>query len=345
MIHAIWLSVPSLAESAVEVGIERGQVFSRSTNLARYLVNEPANFLTPLKLAKEAKQVAERRGLSIEVFYEERLIEMGMNGLLTVAKGSAQSPAMIVISYKGAPDSNEVLGLIGKGITFDSGGLQIKSMNGMEDMKGDMAGAASVIGAMDAIGTLKPHCNVIAVIPTCENMTSGNAYRPGDVIKTFSGKTIEVHNTDAEGRIVLAEGISYAKRLGATKLVNVATLTGAIVVALGYETSGLMTNNDDWSHEVKTAARIAGELVWELPMFDEYEEYVESKIADVKNDAGYVAGAIQGGMFLRVFAEDTPWVHLDIAGTAYAEEENGIHLKGATGSSVRTLVQLAIRFG
>jgi len=209
----------------------------------------------------------------------------------------------------------------------------------------DMAGAAAVLGAMDAIGALQPHVNVVAVIPACENLVSGRAFKPGDVLTSFSGKTIEVRHTDAEGRLILADGIAYAKHLGATKLVDVATLTGAVIVALGKAASGLMTNDAEWAEEVKKAAEIAGEKVWELPLFDEYEEYIESDVADLKNDAGRPAGTIQGGLFLRAFAEDTPWVHLDIAGTADTDKDRGHYPAGATGVAVRTLTQLAIRFG
>jgi leucyl aminopeptidase len=215
----------------------------------------------------------------------------------------------------------------------------------MVDMKGDMGGAAAVIGAMDAIGALQPHSNVIGVIPTCENMCDGNAYRPGDVLNTFSGKTIEVAHTDAEGRVILADGIAYAKRKGVTKIVDVATLTGAIVTALGHETTGLMTNDEEWGNEVKAAARIVGERVWEMPTYDEYWHYIKSDIADVKNSGGSAAGSITASLFLKKFAEDTPWVHLDIAGTSESNRTNGIHPKGATGIMVRTLTQLAIRFG
>lgn len=344
-IETVWLSSSSVSESAFEVGSERGRIFARSTNFARYLVHEPANRLTPQKLTVYAKQIAEKRGLSLDVLTEDRLKEEGMDALLAVARGSHEPAYMIVLSYMGAPEHDEVLGLVGKGITFDSGGIQIKPDKGMDEMKGDMGGAAAVLGAMDAIGALRPHCNVIAVIPTCENMVDGHSYRPGDVISSYSGKTIEIHHTDAEGRVVLADGISYAKRLGATKLVNVATLTGAVLIALGHEATGLMTNDEDWGNEVKAASRIAGERVWELPMYDEYEEYVKSDIADVKNDEGSIAGCIQGGMFLKQFAENTPWVHLDIAGTSESPKEQGIHPKGATGVAVRTLTQLAVRFG
>jgi leucyl aminopeptidase len=215
----------------------------------------------------------------------------------------------------------------------------------MVDMKGDMGGAAAVIGAMDGIGALQPHCNVIGVIPTCENMCDGNAYRPGDVLKTFSGKTIEVAHTDAEGRVILADGIGYAKRKGATKLVDIATLTGAIVISLGHETTGLMTNAEEWGKEVKQASRIAGEKVWELPMYEEYKEYIKSDIADIKNSGGPAGGSITAGLFLKEFADDLPWVHLDIAGTSEAPKDKGIHKKGPTGIITRTLIQLAMRSG
>lgn len=344
-IETIWLSLDDISLSAAEVGIERGRVFASSTNLARFLVHEPPNLLNPEKLAGYAEEVALKRGMELEVLDETELEKLGMHALLAVAKGSTNLPRMVVISYRGAPESKEVLGLIGKGITFDSGGLQIKPGSSMVDMKGDMAGAAAVIGAMDAIGALQPHSNVIGVIATCENMCDGNAYRPGDVLNTFSGKTIEVAHTDAEGRVVLADAIAYAKRKGVTKIVDVATLTGAIVVALGHETTGLMTNDEEWGSEVKIAARIAGERVWELPTYDEYWHYIKSDIADVKNSGGSPGGSITAALFLKEFAGDVPWVHLDIAGTSESNRESGIHPKGPTGIIVRTLTQLAIRFG
>ncbi|MBH8598022.1 leucyl aminopeptidase [Thermoactinomyces sp. CICC 10523] len=329
-------------DSAFAAGVERGRIFARATNFARYLVHEPANFMTPEALADHARAIAEKRGIELDILTEDRLRELGMNALLSVAEGSANRPRMIVLSYKGAPESDDVIGLVGKGVTFDSGGLQLKPGKGMGEMKDDMGGAAAVLAAMDAIGELRPHSNVIAVIPACENMTGSRAFRPGDVIRSFSGKTIEVHHTDAEGRLILADAIAYAKHLGATRLVDIATLTGGVVVALGHVASGLMSNDAQWAEEVKKAARIAGERVWELPMYEEYEQYVDSEIADVKNDAGSTASCIQGGLFLRRFAEPVPWVHLDIAGTVTAPEEKGIFVKGATGTGVRTLIQLAI---
>ncbi|MFC7442290.1 leucyl aminopeptidase [Laceyella putida] len=344
-LESVLIISPQLKDSAAQAGIERGQIFARATNYARFLSHEPANLLTPQQFVDYAKQIAEKRGLEIEVLEEARLEELGMRALLSVARGSETGARMIVMSYQGAPESREVLGLVGKGVTFDSGGIQVKPWQGMNEMKEDMAGAAAVLAAMDAIGELRPHSNVLAVMPVCENMISGQSYRPGDVIHSFSGKTIEVVHTDAEGRIILADAISYAKRKGATRLVDVATLTGAVIVALGHEATGVMSNDEEWVSEVKTAARIAGERMWELPMYKEFETYVKSEIADVKNEGGSPAGCIQGGLFLREFAEETPWVHLDIAGTATVPRESGIFVKGATGVAVRTLIQLAVRFG
>jgi leucyl aminopeptidase len=344
-INAVWISDATLRESAFEAGKQRGQIFSKATNYARYLVHEPGNRMTPDQLAEEARQIAEKRNLKADIITTGRLEELGMYGLLSVAQAGAHDPYMLVLTYQGAPDSQEVLGLIGKGITFDSGGLQIKPARLMGEMKDDMAGGAAVLAAMDAIGELQPHFNVCAVIPVCENGVGTKAYRPGDVISTFSGKTVEIQHTDAEGRVVLADAIAYAKRLGVTRIVDVATLTGAVQVALGYEVTGLMSNDEKWAEEVKAAARIAGEKVWELPLYEEYDEYLKSDIADLKNEGGFPAGAIQGGMFLKAFAGDTPFVHLDIGGTVESPKEKGIFVKGATGVMTRTLIQLAVRLG
>jgi leucyl aminopeptidase len=343
-IEKLTLALSDLSEGAIQTGVERGQIFSSATNLARDLVNTPANHMDPEILAQAAQDAANQHSLECTVLGLEELEKLGMGAFIAVSQGSQKSPRLIVMRYMGAPDSEEVLGLVGKGITFDSGGLQVKPDTGMVDMKKDMAGAAAVIGAMHAIGALQPHSNVIAVIPACENMINGNAMKPGDVIKAFNGKTIEVKHTDAEGRLVLADGVAYAKHLGVTKLIDVATLTGAVIVALGHSTTGLMSNHDEWANEVKSAAQIAGEKIWELPMFDDYKELIESDIADMKNDAGRPAGAIQGALFIREFVDGLPWAHLDIAGTSSASKEQGINPSGATGVAVRTLAQLAIRF-
>ncbi|TCS84445.1 leucyl aminopeptidase [Tepidibacillus fermentans] len=344
-LERVIVTVDGISVSAVEAGVERGIIFAQSQNLARDLTNTPANRMTPTILAEKAKEIARKHQMEIEILEKEQLQELNMGAFLGVAQGSNEPPKMIIIKYLGAPDCKDVIGYVGKGITFDAGGIQIKPEKDMDEMKGDMAGAAAVLAAMNAIGTLKPHVNVIAVIPACENMVSGHAIHPGDVVDTFSGKTVEIKHTDAEGRLILADAIAYAKYLGATKLVDIATLTGSVISALGNSITGVFTNSEAWKKEVFEAAKISGEKVWELPLIDDYEELVKSDIADLKNDAGFGAGAIQGAMFLKQFAGDTPWVHLDIAGTADSKEIKGIHTKGATGEMVRTLISLAIRFG
>ncbi|RAL25981.1 leucyl aminopeptidase [Thermoflavimicrobium daqui] len=340
----IILSCKGFPEKAVEIGVERGIIFSQATNLARFLTNEPANRLNPESFTQYAQKIAEKSGLSIEILEEDQLISKKMQALLSVSAGSKYGAKMVVLSYNGAPDCTDVIGLVGKGVTYDSGGLQIKKdAHVLSEMKVDMAGGAAVLGAMEAIGAIKPHTNVIAVIPLCENMIDSNAYRPGDVISTYSGKTIEITHTDAEGRLVLADALTYIKQLGATKLVDVATLTGTVYSTFGHEVSAMMTNNQDWSSEVLYASKITGERIWELPLYEEYEELMQSEIADLKNFGGWGAVSIQGGIFLKHFVGETPWVHLDITGTILRPEEKGVYEKGATGAIVRTLIQLAMR--
>jgi leucyl aminopeptidase len=334
-----------LERDAIQGGLDRADAAAHATNFTRDLVNEPGNKMTPAILAEKAKEVAHRRNLEVKVLHKQDLEELGMGALLGVGQASTNEPKMIVMKYYGAADSREVLGYVGKGVTFDTGGIQVKPDEHMGEMKTDMAGAAAVIGAMDAIGALQPHVNVIAVIPTCENMIAGNNLKPADVITSFAGKTIEIVHTDAEGRLILADGVAYAKHLGATKLIDVATLTGSVISALGHVATGVMTNNEEWLEEVKAAARLAGEKVWQLPLYEEYREYIESEIADIKNDAGRPAGSIQGALFVGEFAGDTPWAHLDIAGTATTDKDKGHNPTGATGVAVRTLLQLALRFG
>ena len=344
-IERILVTVDGISLDAVQAGVERGLIFADAQNYARELTNLPANYLTPAILATEAKKIAKENQLEVDVLDKEQLEEYNMGALLAVAKGSAEAPKMIVLKYMGAPDSKDIIGFVGKGITFDSGGIQIKPEKDMDEMKGDMAGAATVLGTMKAVGSLKPHLNIIAVIPAAENMVSGSAVHPGDVVTSYSGKTIEIKHTDAEGRLILADAISYAKFLGATKLVDVATLTGSVISALGDQYSGVFTNDQQWLKEFKEAAKISGENSWELPLDDGYNDLIESDIADIKNDGGRPAGAIQGAMFLRAFADETPWIHVDIAGTSEAPATKGLHTKGATGVMVRTLTALAIRFG
>lgn len=332
------------AEEAVgwERGAVQGAVFAAATCYARQLTNLPGNVLTPEQLAEEAELLASELGLDAEIIDEFTAAEEGMGGLLGVGQGSVNPPRMIVLHYEGAPDSQEVLGLIGKGITFDTGGISLKKAQGMEEMISDMGGAAAVLGAMRIIGTLKPRANVIAVIPTAENMPAGNALKPGDVITTLSGRTVEVVNTDAEGRLVLADGLTVAIRRGATRLIDVATLTGAVLVALGDVATGAISNNEPWLQEVLQASGKSGERIWQLPSYPDYRKQLDSDAADLKNTGGRLGGTITGGLFIGAFAEDLPWVHLDIAGTAWLHKQRGWESKGATGAMVRTLGELLV---
>jgi leucyl aminopeptidase len=324
-------------------GVEKGEIFAEAVNFCRDLANEPANYLTPTDMANYAEALAKETGLDCETYGPGWIREKGMGGLLGVAAGSVQEPRFIVLRYNGA-GNEKPLALVGKGITFDTGGISIKPAENMGDMKGDMAGGASVIAAMGAIARLKPRANVMAVVPATENMPSGSATRPGDVLKTMLGKTIEVVNTDAEGRLVLADGIAYAREQGAAAVVDVATLTGAVTVALGNVAMGAMTNDAMLLDRVRAAAETAGEKVWELPMFEEYKELIKSDVADMKNSGGRPAGSISAAMLLREFAEDTPWVHLDIAGVDTYNREKGVIVKGASGIPVRTLINLALQY-
>lgn len=323
-----------------EQGIVRGQIIADGVGYARDLTNLPGNDLTPERLAFHAEELANTHDLEIEVIDEWTATEQGMGGLLAVGQGSINPPRMIVIHYKGAPESSETWGLIGKGITFDTGGISLKKAPGMEEMISDMGGAAAVLGAVKAIAELKAQVNLIAVIPTAENMPSDRAYKPGDVIRTMSGYTVEVVNTDAEGRIVLADGLTTAIRRGATKLVDVATLTGAVMITLGYEATGAVTNNDQLMSEVIQASEKSGEQVWPLPTYPAFKKALKSDAADLKNAGSSYGGASIGGLFIGHFAEDLPWVHLDIGGTAWIESSRGWEPKGATGVMVRTLVEL-----
>ena len=269
------------------------------------------------------------------------MAELGMGALLGVAQGSEEPPKFIVLRYKGDPDDEaNTLGLLGKGITFDSGGLDIKSASGMAAMKGDMAGGASVIAAMRAIGRLRPKINVTAIVPATENMPGARAQRPGDVVRAMSGKTIEIDNTDAEGRLVLADAVAYARSIGLTRLVDVATLTGAVVVALGNQCTGAFGNDQDFANEVIRAGSQTGERIWQLPTYDEYKEQYKSDVADIKNTGGRGAGSIIGAQIIGEFSDGASWVHLDIAGTSRTDRNKGWNLKGATGVPVRALVRL-----
>jgi len=323
-------------------GVERGRILAEAANFARDLANEPANQMTPSALAEQAAAVARESGLECQVLEREQAQELGMGAFLGVAQGSRQPPKFIVLHYRGAGPDVTALGLVGKGITFDSGGISIKPAAGMEEMKGDMSGGAAVIAAMRAIAQLKLHVNVTAIVPATENMPGGNAIKPGDVLRAMSGKTIEVINTDAEGRLVLADGLSYARHLKLSPIIDVATLTGAISIALGNVAMGCMTNDQPLCDRIVQAGRAAGEKIWQLPLYEEYREQIKSEVADIKNTGGRQAGAITAAFFLKEFVGDTPWVHLDMAGVDFYDKEKGALVKGASGMPVRTLVNLVL---
>jgi len=328
--------------AAAQQGINEGIVLAEAANLARDLVNEPANFMTPTHLAAEATRIAEKYKLEVEVFEREEIKKMGMGAFLGVAQGSHQPPKFIVMKYKGTESKDFDIALIGKGLTFDSGGISLKPAEKMGDMKGDMAGGASVIGAMGAIGQLKPKVNVMAIIAATENMPGGSALKPADVLTAMNGKTIEVDNTDAEGRLTLADALSYANKQGVKRIVDIATLTGGCVVALGDVTTGAFTNNQELLGAVIKAGEAVGDKIWQLPLFEEYKEQNKSTIADIKNSGGRPASPITAALFVGEFAGETPWVHLDIAGTSDIDKNRGYYTKGATGVPARTLIKLVL---
>ncbi len=339
----IIIAVPGVESPDLASAFERGRVLAESCNIARELCNEPPNVLTPRELAERAAAVGRDAGFSVEILDEKEIERRGMGLLLGVGQGSAQPPRMIVLKHtpKRKAASPHVLGLIGKGVTFDTGGISIKPADGMERMKTDMSGAAAVIGAMRAIALLDAPMQVIGVIPAAENMPGGRAIKPADVLTGAGGKTVEVINTDAEGRLILGDGLWYAKELGATHLVDVATLTGAIVIALGKVASGLFGQPSPWVDTVKRSAEVAGDRCWPMPLYDEYADQLKSDIADMINSGGRPAGACTAAMFLKEFAGGLPWAHIDIAGTAWAEEAKPWQAKGPTGVAVRTLAELA----
>ncbi|MFN0111185.1 MAG: leucyl aminopeptidase [Blastocatellia bacterium] len=327
------------ADSA-KAGVERGRIIAEATNFGREVINEPSNVMTPTELAAKAAEVAKAYGLDLDVLEEDAMRELGMGSLLGVAQGSAEPAKLIVLSYKPKTKSDETVAIVGKGVTFDTGGISIKPADGMEKMKYDMAGGATTIAAMQAIAQLKPSVNVLGIVPATENMPGGRAQRPGDVVRAMTGKTIEVINTDAEGRLILADAVAYARKLGATKIVDLATLTGAVSIALGDVYVAILGNNQDWIDEVIGVAKRSGEKFWQLPLDKEYREQIKSEIADIKNVGGRKAGTITGAYFIREFVEDTPWVHLDIAGTAWNDSTKPHLAIGPTGVCVRTLVNL-----
>ncbi len=332
--------------SELRAALERGRWIADSQNFTRDLVNEPSNFLTPRMLAERAEAMAREAGLEVEILDEKKMAELKMGALLSVAQGSEEPPRLIVLTYTPAKarDGAPVLGLVGKAITFDTGGISIKPSNGMEKMKYDMGGGATMLGVMRALARLKPGVKVIAVVPASENMLSGRAQKPGDVQTAMSGKTIEVINTDAEGRLVLADGISYARKLGCTHLVDAATLTGAIEVALANVNVGVFGQPKEYLDRLLESARAAGEKMWPMPLDDEYSEMIKSTIADIRNTgSGKGGGAVTAAMFLREFAEETPWIHLDIAATTWHDEGRPWAAKGPTGIAVRSLIDFAMK--
>ena len=343
MKSVVFVAAENAERGAIERGYSEGLILGEAQNFTRSLVNEPGNRLTPTVLGARAKESCESVGIKCEVYGAEKLHELKMGAFWSVSQGSAEPPALIVMTYEPSqPPAGHapVLGLVGKGITFDTGGISIKPSEGMEKMKYDMAGGAAMIGAMRAIAQLKPAVKVISIVCASENMPSGTAQKPGDIQVAASGKTIEIMNTDAEGRLVLAAGLWYAKQLGATHLIDAATLTGACVVALGMVNAGVFSNDEDTFAHFHKALERSGEKFWRLPCTDDYKEDIKSSIADIMNTGkGRWGGAITAAMFLKEFAEDTPWIHLDIAGVAWTEEAKPWMAKGPSGIAVRSIVE------
>jgi leucyl aminopeptidase len=343
-VETVTLAVEN-SDSTLEAALERGRVVAQAENVARDIAVEPPNLLNPTVMAARARAVAEESGLEFDLLDQNRMQQMGMGALLGVAQGSAEPPALMVLRYKPEKGSGSThLGLVGKGVTFDTGGISIKPAEGMEKMKYDMAGGAAVIGAMQAIARLKPPISVTGFIPAVENMPGGKAQRPGDIVASLSGKTIEILNTDAEGRLILADAITYARQLGCTHLVDAATLTGAIVVALGHVSTGVFSNDDQLVERWMHAARDAGEKMWRMPVDDDYMDQLKTVYADIQNIGGRWGGACTAAMFLKEFAGETPWVHLDIAGTAWLDDAKPWMAKGPTGLPVSSFVTLALNW-
>jgi leucyl aminopeptidase len=341
-LREIQVVCPGASEAAVREAVERGRIIGESCNISRGLANEPGNRLTPTIFAERAARIGSEAGLTVEVLDEREIEARRMGLLLGIARGSAEPPRVIILRHEpaGAP-GRPVLGLVGKGITFDTGGISIKPAEGMDRMKDDMAGGAAVLTAMRAMSILGAPMRVVGVIPSTENMPGGRAVKPGDVLVAANGTTVEVNNTDAEGRLILGDGLWLAQQLGATHLVDVATLTGACMVALGRVASGLFGTPDSWREHVQKVALSAGDRCWPLPLFDDYLEQLKSEIADLVNSGGRPAGAITAAMFLKEFTGGLPWAHLDIAGTAWADDAKPYQPKGPTAAAVRTLAALA----
>ena len=333
------------ATPEIAAAVEEANEIAKGIILARDLVNEPANVMYPETLAEEAVKAGKENGFEVEVHGTEKIKELKMEAFYSVAKGSSKEPKLIVMRYFGNPEQKgEILGLVGKGLTFDTGGYSLKPTPSMVDMKSDMGGAASVIGAMTAIANRKLKINVVAVVAACENAISGDAYKPGDIIGSMAGKTIEIRNTDAEGRLTLVDAVNYIiEKENASEVIDLATLTGAALVALGETTTAVVTNNDRFYGELKEASAYTGEKFWQLPSFEEYAELVKSDVADLNNSPGRNAGTITAGLFIGEFVQGKPWLHLDIAGTAWSEKKTDLTIKGGTGAPVYTLYELVKR--
>lgn len=325
-----------------EEDLNEAKVLVEGMKITRDLVNEPANVIYPETLADKATEYGKEYGFEVEVFGDERIEELGMTAFAEVARAAAARPRVIVMRYLGGNEGDEILGLVGKGLTYDTGGLSLKPSTSMDTMKSDMGGAATVIGAMTAIARLGIKKNVIAVVAACENSIGGNAYRPGDIIGSMAGKTIEVLNTDAEGRLTLVDAVHYILDVEkADKVLDIATLTGAALVCLGTTTTACLSNNDEFFSQIEAAASESDERLWRLPTFPEYGKLIESKVADLKNIGGRWAGTITAGMFIEKFVQEKPWIHLDIAGSSWADAPYDYYTYGGTGQMVRTLVNFA----
>ncbi|HLA13093.1 MAG TPA: leucyl aminopeptidase [Pyrinomonadaceae bacterium] len=344
-LESVVVVIEGADNSSLNRGVERGRIVGESMNFTRELANEPGGHLTPTGMADRAREIASAFGLEVDVLDRQRMEQEGMGSLLSVARGSDEPPALIVLKYNPPDpgDSGKLLAFVGKGITFDSGGISLKPGENMELMKYDMTGGATVLGAMRALAQLKPPIPVLGVVPCAENLPSGKATKPGDVVRAMTGKTIEVINTDAEGRLILADAIAYAKKLGATRILDMATLTGAVSIALGDVNTAVLGTDQEFIDEVITAGAEVGEKFWQLPLDKEYSKQIKSDIADIKNVGGRKAGTITAAAFLKEFADEVSWAHLDIAGTAWGDEAKPYRAKGPTGVAVRTLIRLVER--
>ena len=342
---AVQLDRLSLVGSVDEDGLERGSIMANAVCFTRELQNEPANVMTPSRLAAEAENIGKSANMTTTVWDREAFTKLGMGALAGVAAGTNEPPKFMTIEYNGGPSGQAPFAIVGKGLTFDAGGISIKGAAKMDEMKFDMSGGAVVLGIMMALARLQPRINVVAAVPSTENLLGGSAQRPGDIVKAYNGKTIEILNTDAEGRLILADALSFVVDMHKpVAIIDFATLTGAVLIALGHRASGMMGNDEDLLADVQAAADRTGERVWPLPLWEEYSEDIKSKVADIKNiGAGRLAGTIAGAVFLKEFIGETPWVHLDIAGTAWQDKDQPYIPSGGSGIGVRLITDLLLK--